>query len=400
MNERLPRAVWILSFVSLSADVASEMLYPIMPVYLRHIGFSVALIGVLEGFAEATAGLSKGYFGALSDKLGARMPFVRLGYFLSALSKPMMAVFVYPAWIFAARAFDRLGKGLRTSPRDALLGYLAPEGRRGEIFGFHRRMDTIGAAIGPVLALCWLFFYPGSYQFLFLIAFAPGIVSVLLTFLVSEKKNRNDVPLQSTGDRSDKLGFIGYWNRAKSEYRTAVGGLLAFALINSSDAFLLLRAKETGMADHAVILIYVYYNLVFAVYSAPLGKLGDRIGPRRGIAIGLFIFAAVYAGMGMGRGVESMIVLFFLYGVYAALTETLSKAWITNITPENERGTALGFYSGLQSVATIVASATAGILWTFVSPWAPFALSAVVALGTAVFFLGTPNVNRADGRPP
>ncbi len=369
-----------------------------MPVYLRHIGFSVAWIGVLEGFAEATAGLSKGWFGSVSDKLGVRMPFVRLGYLFSAISKPMMAVFVFPAWIFAARALDRLGKGLRTSPRDAVLGSLAPAGRRGEIFGFHRRMDTIGAAIGPILALAYLAYFPGDYSTLFFIAFAPGLASVLLTFLISDKDVKRESGESSSASADsraagapmkpgEKRGFLTYWKRAAAEYRFAVGGLLAFALINSSDAFLLLRAKEAGLADHAVILVYIYYNLVFAVYAAPLGRLGDRIGPRRGIALGLLIFAGVYAGMGAGPGVAGFVLLFFLYGVYAALTESLSKAWITNITPAGERGTALGFYSGLQSIATIFASAIAGLLWTGVGPWAPFAVSAVAAACIGAFFL-------------
>lgn len=183
----LTRTIWILSFVSLLTDVASEMLYPVMPIYLRSIGFSVLLIGILEGVAEATAGLSKGYFGKLSDHTGKRAPFVRLGYSLSAISKPMMAVMVYPLWIFIARTTDRLGKGIRTGARDAMLSDEATSATKARVFGFHRSMDTMGAVMGPALALLYLYFYPGSYKALFLIAFIPGLLAIALTFLLKNK---------------------------------------------------------------------------------------------------------------------------------------------------------------------------------------------------------------------
>src|SRR6478672_158135 len=178
------RAVWLLSLVSLFADMASEMLYPVVPVYLKEIGFSVFLIGVLEGVAEFTAGISKGYFGKQSDIRGVRLPFVKGGYFLSAVSKPMMALFTWPLWIFLARTIDRLGKGLRTAARDALLSQNATPQTKARVFGFHRGMDTLGAAIGPSLALLFLILYPKHYQAIFFIAFLPGLISVALIFLI------------------------------------------------------------------------------------------------------------------------------------------------------------------------------------------------------------------------
>src|SRR6478609_11626446 len=184
----ISRTVVILSVVSLFADIASEMLYPIVPVYLKEIGFSVLLIGVLEGVANFTSGLSKGYFGKLSDEKGLRLPFVKLGYFFSAISKPMMAAFVYPLWIFFARTVDRMGKGLRTAARDALLSQNATKETKARVFGFHRAMDTLGAAIGPTIALLFLIFYPHQYKAIFLLAFIPGIISVGLIFLLKEKK--------------------------------------------------------------------------------------------------------------------------------------------------------------------------------------------------------------------
>ena len=178
----ITKTVVILSVVSLLADVASEMLYPVIPVYLKEIGFSVFLIGILEGVVNFTAGISKGYFGKMSDEKGVRLPFVKLGYLLSALSKPLMAVFVYPLWIFLVRTIDRLGKGVRTAARDALLSQEATPATKARVFGFHRGMDTVGAAIGPVLALLFLFFYPGDYKTLFYLAFIPGMLSILFIF--------------------------------------------------------------------------------------------------------------------------------------------------------------------------------------------------------------------------
>ena len=179
----ITRTVLILSIVSLLADVASEMLYPVMPIYLKEIGFTVFWIGVLEGVVNFTAGISKGYFGKLSDERGLRLPFVKLGYLLSTVSKPLMATFTYPIWIFFVRTVDRIGKGVRTAARDALLSQEATPATKARVFGFHRSMDTVGAAIGPIVALVFLFFNPGQYKTLFYLAFIPGILSILFIFL-------------------------------------------------------------------------------------------------------------------------------------------------------------------------------------------------------------------------
>src|SRR6476620_6806931 len=229
------RAVWLLSLVSLFADMASEMLYPVVPVYLKEIGFSVFLIGVLEGVAELTAVISKGYFGKRSDEKRLRLPFVKSGYFLSSLSKPMMAVFTFPLWIFFSRTVDRLGKGLRTAPRDALLSQNATPQTKGRVFAFHRSLDTMGAVFGPVLALVYLHFFPERYKPLFFYAFFPGLISVLLLFLLREKK----MPV-TTVRGENFFSFFKYWTVAAPEYKRLVIGLLLFALINSSDIFLLL----------------------------------------------------------------------------------------------------------------------------------------------------------------
>ena len=186
----ITKTVWTLSLVSLFTDTASEMLYPIMPVYLKTIGFSIVLIGILEGVAEASAGLSKGYFGKLSDNSGKRVPFVQIGYMFSAISKPMMALFIYPFWIFFARTVDRFGKGIRTGARDAILSDEATPSTKGKVFGFHRSMDTLGAVLGPTVALLYLYFNPQQYKQLFYLAFIPGLFAVAASFFLKEKKNK------------------------------------------------------------------------------------------------------------------------------------------------------------------------------------------------------------------
>jgi MFS family permease len=373
----ITRTVWILSLVSLFTDMASEMLYPVMPVYLRSIGFSVLLIGVLEGIAEATAGLSKGYFGKRSDLSGKRVPFVQAGYALSALSKPLMAVFVYPLWILAARTIDRLGKGIRTGARDALLSDESTAATKGRIFGFHRSMDTLGAVLGPAVALLFLWFYPGQYRTLFLAAFIPGLLAIAAAFALSEKK-RSVVPVNKTP--TPFFSFLRYWPQSPPAYRKLVTGLLLFTLFNSSDVFLLLQAKACGLSDVHVIGVYIFYNLVYALAAYPAGILADRIGLKPVFLAGLALFAVVYAGMALTPGLPFVIFLFFLYGLYAAATEGISKAWIANISAKEDTATAIGTFSGLQSLCMLVASSLAGLLWYSFGAPAAFGLTAVMTV--------------------
>ncbi len=359
------------------------MLYPVMPVYLKSIGFSVVLIGVLEGFAEATAGLSKGYFGNRSDNIGKRLPFVQIGYALSAISKPMMAIFVYPLWVFFARALDRLGKGVRTGARDALLSDEASAETKGRVFGFHRSMDTLGAVLGPVAALIYLASHPGHYKILFIIAFFPGILAIAFTFLIKEKKKLQTAIVV----RTRLLDFIKYWKASPAIYRKLVTALLIFALFNSSDVFLLLKMKEAGYADTTVISIYVFYNIIYAAASYPLGMLADKLGMKKIFIVGLILFALTYAGMAMVHDKILFFGLFFLYGIYAAATEGIAKAWISNICEKDKTATAIGTYTAFQSITTLVASSLAGWIWFSFGSSVVFGLSAVMAIGVALFLV-------------
>jgi len=381
----ITRSVWILSVVSLLTDTASEMLYPIIPIYLKTIGFSVILIGILEGIAEATAGLSKGYFGKLSDTTGKRVPFVQIGYAFSAVSKPMMAVFIYPLWIFFARTIDRFGKGIRTGARDAILSDEATPETKGKVFGFHRSMDTFGAVLGPLFALFYLYCNPTDYKTLFYIAFVPGLLAVVASFCLKEKNKPTEKNISST----PFFSFLHYWKESPAAYKKLVSGLLIFTLFNSSDVFLLLKAKEAGLDDTAVIGVYIFYNLIYALFAFPIGILADNIGLKTIFVIGLWVFATVYFGMAFNTNIYLFFVLFFLYGIYAAATEGISKAWISNIIDKKEAATAIGTFSGLQSICTLLASSLTGLIWFQFGATIAFIATATVTLFVATYFLIT-----------
>ena len=378
----ITRTVWILSIVSLFTDAASEMLYPIMPIYLKTIGFSIVLIGVLEGFAEALAGLSKGYFGKLSDNSGKRVPFVQLGYALSTISKPMMAVFTFPLWIFFARAIDRFGKGIRTGARDAILSDEATSENKGKIFGFHRSMDTFGAVIGPALALVYLYFYPQDYKTLFYVAFIPGLLAVLASFFLKDKTKDHPIETKPT----PFFSFLNYWKTSPLQYRKLVIGLLVFTLFNSSDIFLLLKAKQAGLTDTAVIGVYIFYNLVYALCAFPIGIFADKIGLKKMFVFGLSLFAIVYFGMAFSTNIYTIAMLFFIYGVYAAATEGISKAWISTISDRKDTATAIGTYSGFQSICTMLASSLAGLIWYQFGANATFIITGIATVFISIYF--------------
>lgn len=391
MKSQITKAVWILSLVSFFTDLASEMLYPVMPIYLKEIGFSILLIGILEGIAEGVAGLSKGYFGKLSDTRRKRIPFVRLGYSFSAISKPMMAIFTWPLWIFFARTIDRFGKGIRTGARDALLSDEATPETKGKVFGFHRSMDTFGAVFGPLVALVFLHFFPQNYKLLFFVAFIPGVIAIFFTFLIKEQKKTNNI---ITGEKFSFFSFFKYWKQSPALYRKLVIGLLIFTLINSSDMFLLLKIKEVVNDDKAVIGVYVFYNLIYALFAFPLGIAADKIGLKTMLIIGIFLFSGVYFGMTIATGLYSFMFLFFIYGIYAAATEGISKAWITNVCNKKDTATAIGTYTAFQSIFAMLASSITGVLWYKFGTSAAFVISAIVAALVGIYLIFIPTTEK------
>ncbi|MFI5150867.1 MAG: MFS transporter [Bacteroidia bacterium] len=378
------RSILLIGFISLFNDISSEMLYPVLPVYLRSIGYTAIWIGLLEGAAEAMSGFSKMYFGKLSDKHGHRMPFVRLGYFISALSKSALVLFAQPLWVLCCRLSDKLGKGIRTGARDAVLSDECSPEHRGKVFGFHRGMDTLGAAIGPVFALLWLWVNPGSYKTLFLFALFPALTAVGFAYLIKEKDAQ---PLPGPGAKKIK-SFFGYWKHSSDDFRKLSAGLLFFALFNSSDLFLLLMARQHGLSDQGLILAYIFYNLVYALGSYPFGWIGDKWGMKFSFCTGLLLFAVTYAGMALTTGPTAVFILFFIYGLYAAATDGVSKAWASKLIPANQSATGLGFLAGCTSIAAVAASTWTGFVWEFAGASVALMLSgAGAAVAMAYLYL-------------
>jgi MFS family permease len=304
-----------------------------------------------------------------------------MGYALSAISKPMMALFTSIPWIFSARTTDRLGKGIRTAARDALLNQEAKPGSRATVFGFHRAMDTLGAVLGPLLALVFLYFYPGQYKAMFLLALVPGLLAIAFTLFIKEKNN--------PPGHSKRIGLLyafQYWKESNPQYKKLVTGLLLFALINSSDLLLLLKIKEDGNSDQQVISVYIFYNLVYALLAFPMGKWADKIGLKKIFLAGLFFFVVTYSGFAFIQTLPVYLLLFFCYGLYAAATEGISKAWISGLVKKEETASAIGTYTGFQSIAALIASSLAGYLWYEFGAKTAFLFSAITALLLLFYF--------------
>lgn len=372
MKAKLHRQVILLGMVSLFTDIASEMLYPITPIFLTTVlGSSMALVGIIEGIAELISSLLKGYFGNLSDKIGKRSVFVTIGYGLSAISKPLPGIFPDIATVFATRVSDRIGKGIRTAPRDALLGSYS-NGNSGAVFGFHRAMDTLGAAIGPFLALVLLNFYPENYKLIFLIAFIPSAIAVLFTLLVKDK----NVSL----NKKIKLNYFEFLKSSPKSYRKILLLLAAFSLVNSSDVFLILKSRDISESSTLAIFGYIFYNIVYAISSYPMGSLSDKFGKKNVFTFGLILFSLVYFGFAFSKDIYLLWVLFALYGIYAASTEGISKAWISDIIPDENRGTAIGLATLIIGVCVMIGSFATGILWDKFGSQIPFIISSSVSL--------------------
>ena len=374
--KKIPRQVIILGLISLFTDIASEMLYPVTPIFLTAVlGSSMAVVGLIEGIAEVTAGFLKGYFGIISDRLGKRSIFVRLGYGISALSKPLPGIFPAISTVVVSRTTDRIGKGIRTAPRDALLGSHSKE-NSGAIFGFHRGMDTLGAALGPLFALLILYFSPDDYKLVFLIAFIPSIIAVAFTFLVKDQK--------TTSKKSGRKNFKEFWQSAPKQYKSVLLLLTIFSLVNSSDVFLILKSNDISKSGTIAILCYVFYNLVYAGFSFPLGKLSDKFGKSKIYASGLIIFSAVYLGFALSSSLIIIWILFAFYGIYSASTEGISKAWISDFVSNEQKGTAIGLLAMLNSFAIMLGSLLTGILWDRFGSSVPFLISSIVSLVVAL----------------
>jgi MFS family permease len=371
--------VVVLGGVSFLTDISSEMLYPLVPVFLTAVlGAPVAALGLIEGAAEATANILKIFSGWWSDKTGKRKPFVIGGYGLSAFSKPLLALAAGWPFVLLMRLADRTGKGLRSSARDALIADYTDEKNRGKAFGLHRAMDSMGAVLGPLLALWFMGRYgesPEGYRTVFLWAFLPAALGVILLFMVKERRFTAKFKKPQFG-----------WGIFGKDLKIFLLVNLVFYLGNSSDAFLILRAKDLGLSMAGVILAYVLYNLVYSLASLPAGILADRLGRRKVFFIGLLTFSAVYFSFALLPGPGWLWLLFAVYGLYTAMTDGVGKAYVTVLVGESHRATALGAYNMISGLAGFMASLTAGLLWTALGPRAAFIFGGATAGLAAVLF--------------
>jgi len=374
MRAGLTRNVTFLGVVSGLTDISSEMLYPIIPIFLTSVlGAPMQVVGLIEGVAEATASFVKILGGRLSDRAGKRKPFVVAGYSLSAISKPLLALAATWHFVLFARFIDRVGKGLRTSARDALIAGSIDKEHWGKAFGFHRAMDTLGAALGPLTALALIHFMGAEkpdYRFIFMAAFVPALLGVgVLVYFVKEAAAAR--PAGSPAPAAEPM---------TSDFKTFVVLYAIFALGNSSDVFLIMKAKSMGFTLTQVILAYTGYNLVYAALASPAGWLSDRLGKIKTMRFGFAVFAAVYLGFALADKPWMIWALFALYGFYGAFNEGIAKAVIAHLSGSTNRASAMGYFQGTLGFLTFASSALAGFLWDQVSPAAPFVVGAAGAL--------------------
>ena len=391
--------VLVSGLVSFFTDVSSEMIVPVLPLFVTTVlGATMTAVGLIEGVAESTASVMRSFAGLLSDRLGRRKPLIVFGYGLSNITKPLLALTGSWAQVLGIRFADRLGKGIRGAPRDALIADSVAADRRGLAFGFHRSLDTAGAALGPLVAFATLAIVPDNYRAVFWIATIPGAIAILIAAFFIRDLPRPPAVRVLPGMKMAGLGrrFVVF---------TAI--ITLFALGNSSDAFLILRAKNLGMPVATIPLAYFAFNVVYAGLSTPAGVLSDRLG-RRGVLIaGYVVFALVYLGFAVASGPAGrwmVPALFLTYGAYYALTEGIQRAFVVDLVPADLRATALGTFASATGLALLPASLVAGFLWDRVGPAAPFfygaAMSAAAAILLVVLDAGTrkPFVQQARGR--
>ncbi|MCB9365856.1 MAG: MFS transporter [Calditrichaeota bacterium] len=380
-HSRLPADVKRLGWVSFFTDISSEMLYAITPIFLTSVlGASAGIVGLIEGVAEATASILKGLSGWYSDRIRNRKRFILAGYSLSALAKPLIAMATGWLFVLVARFLDRFGKGIRSSARDALIADATPPELRGRAFGLHRAMDTAGALLGVAISLVLLqtLGESGKQQILlrnlYWIAFFPALIGVAFIFFVREPHAGGTAKLITHGKKLGKH----YW------MIVAVAGVAYLGF--SSDAFLILKAKDIGLTLPQVLLAYIAYNAVFTLAAYPVGKISDKLRKETLLAAGLGIYGAVYLGFAAAESRPLVFLLFACYGLYAALTEGVVRALIANVVAPDVKATALGLFSMVTGLLALAASLLAGWLWDAVSSDAPFLIGALMSLIAAAGF--------------
>ena len=379
-NEKgLKKNIFLLGWTSFFEDVSSQMNYSILPLFLANVlGVNKAFIGLIEGIAETTASFLKVFFGWLSDKLKARKVFVVSGYAATAASRPFLSCASKGIHVLGLRFLDRVGKGTRTSSRDALIADSCPANERGKAFGFHRALDTTGAIVGPLLAFLFISVAGMNYRSIFLFSVIPAILAVILISMVKEKK-----PAEI---KIDTLQSKPSTDILPSDFKKFLLVTGLFTLGNSSDAFLILRASNIGINQVLVPILWFLFNITYAISAFPSGVLSDRIGSRRVISYGFLIYAIVYLGFAFASVQYQVWLLFIVYGFYYGLTDGVSRSFVSRLVSSEQRATAFGIYHSVIGLIAFPSSLLMGFLWDWKGPRTAFMFGAILAFVSVILF--------------
>lgn len=369
--------IFFVGITSFLTDTTTKMIYAIMPLFLMTLGATKTELSLIEGIAESTASTLKALSGWWSDKIGKNKPFMIIGYAFTAILSPLFAFVTSPLQVLIIRFTERVGKGVRTAPRDSLVAASSTEETKGKSFGFHKAMDNSGAIVGPLLAFGILTLFPGDYRKVFLVAAIPGLLGLAsIIYFVQEAKR----------DKSELLGKIKFKDFSNKYYFFLVI-IFIFTLGNSTDALLLIKATDVGISDTFIPIMYLIFNSVSVIFAVPAGVLSDKIGRERLIIFGYLLYSLIYFGFGRTNSQISVILLFALYGLYSATTDGIQKALVSDLIDKNKRGTGLGIYNCLIGMTLLPASVIAGLLYDKINNRAPFYYGAIMALIAAVLMI-------------
>jgi len=380
---RLPKQAWLLGWVSLATDTATEAIYPLLPFFLTQVLHAGAVsLGIVEGAAEAVNSVLKIWSGRIADRSPKKRPLVLFGYSVSSLARPFIAVTTTWLQVFTVRVLDRVGKGVRGAPRDAILAHVTPAGQRGRVFGFHRAMDNLGAVLGPLLATLFLYFYPGSYRTLFGLTIVPGVIAIALIVMIREEPTDVAQPLRAAP--ADPSSAAGLKACATTPFVAFIGVLTIFTLGNSTDAFLLLKLTDAAGSAKYVPAMWAAHNFVKAIVSYLGGTWSDRIGRKQVIGLGWLIYAVVYGAFAVATSIGVLLAWFMVYGFYFGFAEGTEKALVADLAPAESRGTAFGIYYAVQGIGALLASIVFGLIWNAFGAAAAFGVGAALALVATV----------------
>lgn len=371
------RNIFFTGMTSFFTDTTTKMIYAIMPLFLMSIGASKTEVSLIEGIAESTASVLKALSGWWSDKIGKNKPFMIIGYGFTAVLSPLFSIVTSPLQVLTIRFAERIGKGIRTAPRDSLVAGSSSDTELGKNFGFHKAMDNSGAIVGPLLAFIVLSAFPGDYRKVFIFSILPGILGLLsIIFFVKEAKRSKNAVL-------NKFDFKDF----SAKYYIFLGIAFIFTLGNSTDALLLVKANDIGINAVFIPLVYLIFNSVSVIFAIPMGILSDKFGREKLILGGYMLYSIIYFGFGRTSNKAVIILLFVLYGLYSAATDGIQKALVSDLIDKNKRGTGLGIYNSLIGITLLPASLIAGFLYDSVNNAAPFYFGSIMALISAILIL-------------